>query len=77
MRSELEPHPRPVGHPLSINGEGGRRSLRRAFDLTPPAPLSINGDGGIDARCGGRLTSPPASLSINGDGEIDICLWQM
>ena len=22
MRSGLEPHPRPVGHPLSINGEG-------------------------------------------------------
>ena len=40
------PHPRPVGHPLSINGEGA---------LTPATAGIYGMRGGIDARRGGRL----------------------
>ena len=43
MRSGLEPHPRPVGHPLSINGEGGRR---------PRCGRNVFGEG-EDARVAG------------------------
>ena len=53
------PHPRPVGHPLSMNGDGDIDARRggRMWDWR----------GGIDARHGGRMWR---EMGLNGVGGL-------
>ena len=72
MRSGLEPHPRPVGHPLSINGEGEDARVAGVYGFGE----------GEDARVAGvmylaRGKTPALRAFMDLARWMDICQRQM